>query len=69
MCERALMRVKKQVLKSLQVRAVIRPVFLDSRPKKMFYDLLTFITTRVAMTYATVPFVLLHLGPSLAFYG
>ncbi|CAG9786168.1 unnamed protein product [Diatraea saccharalis] len=52
-----------------KVRCVARPLFLDSRPKKMFYDLLTFITTRVAMTYATVPFVLLHLGPSLAFYG
>ncbi|XP_013143611.1 PREDICTED: lysophospholipid acyltransferase 2 [Papilio polytes] len=52
-----------------KVRAVIRPMFLDSRPKKFFYDSLTFITTRVAMTYATVPFVLLHLTPSLAFYG
>ncbi|CAH2037474.1 unnamed protein product, partial [Iphiclides podalirius] len=52
-----------------KVRAVIRPMFLDSRPKKFFYDLLTFITTRIAMTYATVPFVLLHLAPNLAFYG
>ncbi|XP_059047018.1 lysophospholipid acyltransferase 6 [Achroia grisella] len=51
------------------VRTVVRPVFLESRTKKLFYDLLSFITTRVAMTYATVPFVLLHLGPSLAFYG
>ncbi|XP_026750436.1 lysophospholipid acyltransferase 6 [Galleria mellonella] len=51
------------------VRTVVRPMFLESRPKKIFYDLLTFITTRVAMTYATVPFILLHLGPSLAFYG
>lgn len=52
-----------------KARSVARPVFLDSWPKKMFYNLLTFVTTRVAMTYATVPFVLLHLGPSLAFYG
>ncbi|XP_068631725.1 lysophospholipid acyltransferase 6 [Battus philenor] len=52
-----------------KVRAVVRPMFLDSRPKKLFYDFLTFITTRIAMTYATVPFVLLHLAPSLAFYG
>ncbi|CAH0397891.1 unnamed protein product [Chilo suppressalis] len=52
-----------------KVRCVARPIFLDSRPKKMFYDFLTLVTTRVAMTYATVPFVLLHLGPSLAFYG
>ncbi|KAL4712267.1 hypothetical protein ACJJTC_004029 [Scirpophaga incertulas] len=56
-------------LTARKVRAVVRPVFLDNGPKKLFYDLLTFITTRVAMTYATVPFVLLHLGPSLAFYG
>ncbi|KAJ8728143.1 hypothetical protein PYW08_016528 [Mythimna loreyi] len=52
-----------------KVRCVVRPMFLDSPPKKLFYDSLTFITTRVAMTYATVPFVLLHLAPSLAFYG
>ncbi|XP_026725019.1 lysophospholipid acyltransferase 1 [Trichoplusia ni] len=52
-----------------KIRFAIRPLFLDSPPKKLFYDSLTFITTRVAMTYATVPFVLLHLAPSLAFYG
>ncbi|XP_047994985.1 lysophospholipid acyltransferase 6 isoform X1 [Leguminivora glycinivorella] len=52
-----------------KVRSVARPLFLDSRPKKLFYDFVTFMTTRIAMTYATVPFVLLHLAPSLAFYG
>ncbi|XP_050671249.1 lysophospholipid acyltransferase 6 isoform X2 [Leptidea sinapis] len=52
-----------------QIRGFARPMFLGSRPKKLFYDSLSFITTRVAMTYATVPFVLLHLSPSLAFYG
>ncbi|CAH0723415.1 unnamed protein product, partial [Brenthis ino] len=53
----------------IEIRAFARPMFLDSRPKKILYDALTFITTRVAMTYATVPFVLLHLSPSLVFYG
>lgn len=52
-----------------KVRVVARPMFLGSYTRKLFYDSLTFITTRVAMTYATVPFVLLHLTPSLAFYG
>ncbi|XP_045497114.1 lysophospholipid acyltransferase 6 [Colias croceus] len=52
-----------------KVRTFARPLFLDSRPKKIFYDSLSFLTTRIAMTYATVPFVLLHLSPSLAFYG
>ncbi|XP_028027027.1 lysophospholipid acyltransferase 1 isoform X1 [Bombyx mandarina] len=52
-----------------KVRSVARPMFLGSRSKKLFYDFLTFMTTRIAMTYATVPFVLLHLAPSLAFYG
>ncbi|XP_073945318.1 lysophospholipid acyltransferase 6 [Choristoneura fumiferana] len=52
-----------------KIRGVARPLFLGSRPRKLFYDFLTFVTTRVAMTYATVPFVLLHLAPSLAFYG
>ncbi|CAG5059737.1 unnamed protein product [Parnassius apollo] len=54
---------------SKKMRAVVRPMFLESRPKKLFYDTLTFVTTRIAMTYATVPFILLHLTPSLAFYG
>ncbi|XP_075973517.1 lysophospholipid acyltransferase 6 [Anticarsia gemmatalis] len=52
-----------------KIRYIARPRFLDSPKKKMLYDSITFITTRVAMTYATVPFVLLHLAPSLAFYG
>ncbi|XP_022834842.1 lysophospholipid acyltransferase 2 [Spodoptera litura] len=52
-----------------KIRYVARPMFLDSVPKKLFYNFVTFFTTRVAMTYATVPFVLLHLTPSLAFYG
>lgn len=56
-------------LAAKRIRSIARPMFLDSRLKKFFYDSLTFITTRVAMTYATVPFVLLHLAPSLAFYG
>ncbi|KAJ2946043.1 hypothetical protein O0L34_g4962 [Tuta absoluta] len=52
-----------------KIRGVARPLFLDNQYKKLFYDAVTFVTTRVAMTYATVPFVLLHLTPSLAFYG
>lgn len=52
-----------------KVRTVCRPVFVGTRWRKLIYDSVTFITTRVAMTYATVPFVLLHLTPSLAFYG
>lgn len=52
-----------------KIRNLARPMFLNSPSKKMLYDSLTFITTRVAMTYATVPFILLHLAPSLAFYG
>ncbi|CAG9584648.1 unnamed protein product [Danaus chrysippus] len=52
-----------------KVRSFARPMFVDSKPKKMLYDALTFITTRVAMTYATVPFILLNLSPTLAFYG
>ncbi|CAB3224182.1 unnamed protein product [Arctia plantaginis] len=52
-----------------KVRNVIRPMFLGSPLKKVFYDFISFITTRIAMTYATVPFILLHLMPSLAFYG
>ncbi|XP_049869292.1 lysophospholipid acyltransferase 6 [Pectinophora gossypiella] len=52
-----------------KIRGVARPMFLGSRSKKLFYDFLSVVTTRVAMTYATVPFVVLHLAPSLAFYG
>ncbi|XP_013199818.2 lysophospholipid acyltransferase 6 [Amyelois transitella] len=52
-----------------KIRIVVRPMFLGSRYKKMFYDAVSLVTTRIAMTYATAPFILLHLGPSLAFYG
>ncbi|KAI5651862.1 MBOAT, membrane-bound o-acyltransferase family domain-containing protein [Phthorimaea operculella] len=56
-------------LTARKIRGVARPLFLDNQFKKLFYDAVTFMTTRVAMTYATVPFVLLQLAPSLAFYG
>ncbi|XP_015117169.1 lysophospholipid acyltransferase 1 [Diachasma alloeum] len=53
---------------SRTVRRSIRPLFLGSRNMKSFYDVLTFITTRVFMAYLTFSFVLLEFMPSVKVY-
>ncbi|XP_014471117.1 PREDICTED: lysophospholipid acyltransferase 2 [Dinoponera quadriceps] len=50
------------------IRRYIRPLFLESERKKTFYDVLTFIATRVVMAYATFSFVLLEFVPSINMY-
>ena len=47
-------------LASRSVRRSVRPYFLTNRMTKGFYDLLTFITTRIVMGYLTFSFVLLE---------
>lgn len=55
-------------LASRSVRRHIRPLFLKSQRKKTFYDVLTFITTRILMAYMTFSFVLLEFVPSIKVY-
>ncbi|XP_029169467.1 membrane-bound O-acyltransferase domain-containing protein 2 isoform X1 [Nylanderia fulva] len=50
------------------VRRHIRPLFLDSQRKKILYDILTFITTRIVMAYMTFSFILLEFIPSIKVY-
>lgn len=50
------------------VRRHIRPLFLESQRKKTFYDILTFITTRIVMAYMTFSFILLEFMPSIKVY-
>ncbi|KAL0102364.1 hypothetical protein PUN28_018705 [Cardiocondyla obscurior] len=50
------------------VRRYIRPLFLKSPQKKIFYDILTFITTRIVMAYMTFSFILLEFVPSIKLY-
>lgn len=52
-----------------RMRGVARPLFQQSKHLKSVYNVLSFTATRVYMTYITVPFILLDLAPSLAFYG
>lgn len=52
----------------LQVRHNIRPHFLVSDSHKCVYDIITWASTQVAISYTVVPFVLLTVGPSLKFY-
>ncbi|KAK9884428.1 hypothetical protein WA026_007275 [Henosepilachna vigintioctopunctata] len=49
-------------------RRHIRHFFLKTNELKAFYDVLTFIVTRLIITYITFSFVLLELGPSLQLY-
>lgn len=52
----------------LQVRNNIRPHFLVSDSHKCVYDVITWATTQIAISYTVVPFVLLAVGSSLKFY-
>lgn len=52
----------------LQVRHNIRPHFLVSDLHKCVYDVITWASTQIAISYTVVPFVLLAVGPSLKFY-
>lgn len=52
----------------LQVRNNIRPHFLVSDSRKCVYDVITWATTQIAISYTVVPFVLLAVGSSLKFY-
>uniref|UniRef100_A0A0R3RMS7 Dolichyl-P-Glc:Glc(2)Man(9)GlcNAc(2)-PP-dolichol alpha-1,2-glucosyltransferase n=1 Tax=Elaeophora elaphi TaxID=1147741 RepID=A0A0R3RMS7_9BILA len=50
------------------VRRCLRWRFQGNQFLQHFYDLLTFATTKITLSYATYPFVMLHLGPGLYFY-
>ena len=52
-------------LGSRAVRRSVRPYFLANRASKLFYDALTFLTTRIVMGYLTFSFVLLEFWPSV----
>ncbi|XP_020278739.1 lysophospholipid acyltransferase 2 isoform X2 [Pseudomyrmex gracilis] len=53
---------------SRSIRRHVRPLFLESRRMKIFYDVLTFITTRIVMAYITFSFILLEFVPSIKVY-
>uniref|UniRef100_A0A4P6D767 Putative membrane protein n=1 Tax=Rhodnius prolixus TaxID=13249 RepID=A0A4P6D767_RHOPR len=50
------------------IRSNLRPHFQSSRPKKIFYDILTVAGTRLVMGYLTFSFVLLEFWPSVRIY-
>lgn len=50
------------------VRHNIRPYFLTSDSHKCVYDVITWASTQIAVSYTVVPFVLLAVGSSLKFY-
>ncbi|ETE66417.1 Membrane-bound O-acyltransferase domain-containing protein 2 [Ophiophagus hannah] len=60
------------VLMTLAARTIrknIRNYFLDSPAIKLCYDIMTWITTQIAISYTVVPFVLLSIKPSYVFYS
>uniref|UniRef100_A0A0N5A2S9 Membrane-bound O-acyltransferase domain-containing protein 2 n=1 Tax=Parastrongyloides trichosuri TaxID=131310 RepID=A0A0N5A2S9_PARTI len=44
-------------------RRSLRWRFVNDKKKKLIYDIVTFITTKIALAYATLPFVTMHLNP------
>ncbi|VDM92380.1 unnamed protein product, partial [Litomosoides sigmodontis] len=51
------------------VRRCLRWRFQRNQFLRRFYDLLTLIMTKIALSYAAYPFVMMHLGPGLYFYS
>lgn len=57
------------MLTNLDLRRYIRPFFLDPKTTqptsyKVYYDIASYLTTQLAFTFATAPFVLLTLSDS-----
>ncbi|KAH7709319.1 MBOAT family protein [Aphelenchoides avenae] len=50
------------------VRRCIRPHFQHAKPMRLFYHACTFFTTQIFMSYATFPFVTMHLNPGFTVY-
>lgn len=50
------------------IRRSIRPYFIGHSTKKLFYDVITGLVTRLVMAYITFPFVLLELWPGIRLY-
>ncbi|XP_007969733.2 lysophospholipid acyltransferase 2 isoform X3 [Chlorocebus sabaeus] len=60
------------VLMTLAARAMrnnFRHYFIEPSLLKLFYDVITWIVTQVAISYTVVPFVLLSIKPSFMFYS
>ncbi|KHN80848.1 Membrane-bound O-acyltransferase domain-containing protein 2 [Toxocara canis] len=53
---------------SRTIRRCVRHHFQGSLLMRRLYDVITFTTTKVALAYATFPFVTLHLNPGLFIY-
>nr|XP_014347150.1 PREDICTED: lysophospholipid acyltransferase 2 [Latimeria chalumnae] len=59
------------IIMTLAARAMrdnLRHYFLDAPSLKLFYDVITWAATQVAISYTVVPFVLLSVESSLKFY-
>ncbi|XP_035209744.1 membrane-bound O-acyltransferase domain-containing protein 2-like isoform X1 [Stegodyphus dumicola] len=56
-------------LAARSIRRSIRPLFQGSKFMSRFYDVLTCITTRIALAYIVFPFILLECNASLAVYA
>ncbi|XP_058434331.1 lysophospholipid acyltransferase 2 isoform X2 [Marmota monax] len=60
------------VLMTLAARAMrnnFRHYFLKTPQLKLFYDIITWAVTQIAISYTVVPFVLLSIKPSFTFYS
>ncbi|XP_072277180.1 lysophospholipid acyltransferase 2-like [Pyxicephalus adspersus] len=55
-------------LAARRVRQNIRPWFQQTALLRLVYDIITWASTQIAMSYTVAPFILLELGPSLQLY-
>ncbi|CAG9530747.1 unnamed protein product [Cercopithifilaria johnstoni] len=51
------------------VRRCLRWRFQGNKFLQRLYDMLTLVITKIALSYASFPFVMMHLGPGLHFYS
>ncbi|XP_070565281.1 lysophospholipid acyltransferase 2-like isoform X2 [Ptychodera flava] len=52
-----------------KVRYNFRPFFIQTKPRKLFYDVMCWLMHRIVLEYITVPFVLLVNPPIVKFYS
>jgi lysophospholipid acyltransferase 1/2 len=50
------------------MRKNFRHHFMEPSQLKLFYDVITWVVTQIAISYTVVPFVLLSIKPSFMFY-
>lgn len=57
------------ILAAKKIRNNFRHYFISSRTRKVFYDIITWIVTQLAVCYTVTPFTMLAVKPSFKYYS